>query len=146
MKNGKLILTKENVSVVEQGNLKKFCGNIEGSEDLINLIDTLCEDAKRTKKVHSFMLPKKGDLVLIYYLEVFHTCVLVIIKLPKPDELANSVLLMLSTADPFDLLYNGFHLALENQYSTLTYTYTIDFNKEHNKYEVADVDAEGILK
>jgi negative regulator of sigma E activity len=69
----------------------------------------------------------------------------VVITLPKQDELERDTLLRIVTMNPLDLYINSYHLDCNQSIESLTYNYTIDFNKEHDKYEVVDVDAKGII-
>ena len=145
MKNGKLILTKTNVMTANYETLKELYGRKE-AENFLNLVKIMCDDAKRTKQIKSFMLPEKALTVMIYYLPKVKDCLIELIAFPKPDELVKNALLMLITACPYKLYYNIIELVSNYKYSTLTYNYTITYNKEHDYYEVDDVNVEGILK
>ena len=146
MKNGKLILTKENLMTANYDTLKKLYGGREGTKDFLDLIKMMCDEAKRTKQIKSFMIPKNALTVMIYYLPKVKDCLIELIAFPKPDELVKSVLLMLITESPYNLYYNITQLAGNYRCSTLTYNYTITYNKEHGKYEVKGINTEGILK
>ena len=145
MKYGKLILTKENVMTANYETLKERYGRKE-AENFLNLVKIMCDDAKRTKQIKSFMLPDSALTVMIYYLPKVKDCLIELIGFPKPDESVKNALLMLITADPYKLYYNIIELVSNYKYSTLTYNYNITYNKERNIYEVDDVNVEGILK
>ena len=145
MRNEKLILTRENLMTANYDTLKKLYGDREGTKNFLDLIKMMCDEAKRTKQIKSFMIPKSSLTVMIYYLPKVKDCLIELIGFPKTDELVKSVLLMLITASPYNLYYNITQLA-SNRYSTLIYDYTVTYNKEHGKYEVDDVNVEGILK
>lgn len=146
MKNGKLILTKENVTVTNYDTFEKLFGGHKNLEGIIDLVKMLCEDSKRTKQIKSFTLPKKSLTVVLYYLPKVKECLIELIHLPKSDELASNVLLMLTAESPYNLHYNVLQLASNYKCNTLTYYYTIAYNKEHGKYEVEGINTEGILK
>ena len=97
MKNGKLILTKENVTVTNYDTFEKLFGGHKNLEGIIDLVKMLCEDSKRTKQIKSFTLPKKSLTVVLYYLPKVKECLIELIHLPKSDELASNVLSMLIT-------------------------------------------------
>ena len=148
MKYGKLILTKENVTMVEYKDLKKTFAGQEGSKELFDIAKLFKQYSKETGQFQSCFIPKMSALVLV---TTYKHCTgfvtnVVVITLPKQDELGRDALLRIVAINPFDLYNNAFHLCSNSHIESLTYTYTIDFNKEHNKYEVVDVDAEGILK
>lgn len=148
MKNGKLILTKENVTMVEYKDLKKTFVGQEGSKELFDIAKLFKQYSKETGKFQSCFIPKMSALVLV---TTYKHCTgfvtnVVVITLPKQDELGRDALLRIVAINPFDLYLNSYHLCRNSSIESLTYTYTIDFNKEHNKYEVVDVDAEGILE
>lgn len=149
MKYGKLILTKENVTMVEYKDLKKTFAGQEGSKELFNIAKLFKQYSKETKQFQSCFIPKMSAFVLV---TTYKHCTgfvtnVVVITLPKQDELGRDVLLRMAIINPFDLYNNSFHLCSNSHIESLTYNYTIDLlDKEHNKYEVVDVDAEGILK
>ena len=149
MKNGKLILTKENVTFIEYKDLKKTFAGQEGSKQLFDIAKLFKQYSKETGRFQSCFIPEMSALVLVTtykHCTGFATNV-VVITLPKQDELGRDVLLRIVTMNPFDLYINLYHLTRNSSIESLTYTYTIDqLDKEHNKYEVVDVDAEGILK
>ena len=146
MKNGKLILTKENVTVTNYDTFEKLFGGHKNLEGIIDLVKMLCEDSKRTKQIKSFALPKLSLTVVLFYVPKVKECLIELIHLPKSDELASNVLLMLTTESPYNLHYNVLQLASNYKCNTLTYNYTIAYNKKHGKYEVDDVNVAGILK
>ena len=148
MKNGKLILTKENVTVADYDTLKMIYGGQEGSKEFFDLIDLLKDNASRTKQIQSCMISKTSTLLLVHSFKKKRKVITQVIQisLTKPDRLANSVLLMLATANPTDLWCNSFHLMLSPNCTSLNYNYTIEFNKEHNRYEVADVYEHGVIR
>ena len=148
MKNGKLILTKENLAVADYDTLKMIYGNQEGSKEFFDLIDLLKDNASRTKQIQSCMISKTSTLLLVHSFKKKRKVITQVIQisLTKPDKLANSVLLMLATANPTDLWCNSFHLMLSPNCTSLNYNYTIEFNKEHNRYEVADVYEYGVIR
>lgn len=148
MKNGKLILTKENLAVADYDTLKMIYGSQDGSEEFFNIIDLLKDNSLRTKQIQSCMISKTSTLILVNSFKNKREVVTQVIQisLTKPDKLANSVLLMLATANPTDLWCNSFHLMLSPNCTSLNYHYTIEFNKEHNRYEVADVYEHGVIR
>ena len=149
MKNGKLILTKENVTVVDYKNLKKTFAGQEGSKQLFDIAKLFKQYSKETGQFQSCFIPKMSALVLV---TTYKHCTgfvtnVVVITLPKQDELGRDALLRIVAINPLDLYLNSYHLVRNPHIESLTYNYTIDlFDKEHNKYEVVDVDAKGILK
>ena len=146
MKNGKLILTKENVTVTNYDTFEKLFGGHKNLEGIIDLVKMLCEDSKRTKQIKSFTLPKKSLTVVLFYVPKVKECLIELIHLPKADELANNVLSMLITANPYNLHYSVLQLVSNYKCNTLTYNYTVTYNKERSKYEVEDINIKGILK
>lgn len=146
MKNGKLILTKENVTITNYDTFEKLFGGHKNLEGIVDLVKMLCEDSKRTKQIKSFTLPKMSLTVVLFYVPKVKECLIELIHLPKSDELASNVLSMLITANPYNLHYSVLQLASNYKCNTLTYNYTIAYNKEHGKYEIDDVNVAGILK
>lgn len=149
MKNGKLILTKENVTFVDYKDLKKTFAGQEGSKQLFDIAKLFKQYSKETGRFQSCFIPEMSALVLVttYKHCTGFTTNVVVITVPKQDELGRDALLRIVTMNPFDLYINSYHLCHNSSIESLTYTYTIDqLDKEHNKYEVVDVDAEGILK
>lgn len=149
MKNGKLILTKENVTMVEYKDLKKTFAGQEGSKQLFDIAKLFKQYSKETGQFQSCFIPEMSALVLV---TTYKHCTgfvtnVVVITLPKQDELGRDVLLRLVAINPLDLYLNSYHLCCNSSIESLIYTYTIDqLDKEHNKYEVVDVNVEGILK
>ena len=146
MKNGKLILTKENVTITNYDFLEKRFGGYKKLEGILDIIKMLCEDSKRTKQIKSFALPEMSLTVVLFYVPKVKECLIELIHLPKSDELASNVLSMLITANPYNLHYSVLQLASNYRCNTLTYNYTIAYNKEHGKYEVENINIKGILK
>ena len=148
MKNEKLILTKENVTFVDYKNLKKTFAGQEGSKQLFDIAKLFKQYSKETKQFQSCFIPEMSALVLVTtykHCTGFATNV-VVVTLPKQDELGRDTLLRIVTMNPLDLYINSYHLCCNSSIESLTYNYIIDFNKEHDKYEVVDVDAKGILE
>ena len=146
MKYGKLILTKENVTVTNYDTFEKLFGGHKNLEGIIDLVKMLCEDSKRTKQIKSFALPKKSLTVVLFYVPKVKECLIELIHLPKSDELASNVLSMLITANPYNLHYSVLQLVSNYKCNTLTYNYTVTYNKERGKYEIDDINIKGILK
>ena len=146
MKYGKLILTKENVTVTNYDFLEKRFGGYKKLEGILDIIKMLCEDSKRTKQIKSFALPELSLTVVLFYVPKVKECLIELIHLPKADELTNNVLSMLITANPYNLHYSVLQLVSNYKCNTLTYNYTIAYNKEHGKYEIDDINIKGILK
>lgn len=146
MKNGKLILTKENVTITNYDFLEKRFGGYKKLKGILDVIKMLCEDSKRTKQIKSFALPEMSLTVVLFYVPKVKECLIELIHLPKSDELASNVLSMLITANPYNLHYSVLQLASNYKCNTLTYNYTIAYNKEHGKYEIEDINIKGILK
>ena len=148
MKTQELVLTKENVTIVEYKDLKKTFAGQEGSKQLFDIAKLFKQYSKETGRFQSCFIPKMSALVLV---TTYKHCTgfvtnVVVITLPKQDELGRDALLRIVAINPFDLYLNSYHLSHGPHTESLAYNYTIDFNKEHNKYEVVDVDAKGILK
>lgn len=146
MKYGKLILTKENVTITNYDFLEKRFGGYKKLKGILDVIKMLCEDSKRTKQIKSFALPEMSLTVVLFYVPKVKECLIELIHLPKSDELASNVLSMLITANPYNLHYSVLQLASNYKCNTLTYNYTIAYNKEHGKYEIEDINIKGILK
>lgn len=148
MKNGKLILTKENVTMVEYKDLKKTFAGQEGSKELFDIAKLFKQYSKETGQFQSCFIPKMSALVLV---TTYKHCTgfvtnVVVITLPKQDELGRDALLRIVAINPLDLYLNSYHLIC-GPIESVTYTYTVDLlDKEHNKYEVVDVDVEGTLE
>ena len=146
MKNEKLVLTKENVIITNYDFLEKRFGGYKKLEGILDIIKMLCEDSKRTKQIKSFALPELSLTVVLFYVPKVKECLIELIHLPKADELTNNVLSMLITANPYNLHYSVLQLVSNYKCNTLTYNYTIAYNKEHGKYEIDDINIKGILK
>ena len=148
MKTQELVLTKENVTVVDYKNLKKTFAGQEGSEQLFDIAKLFKQYSKETGRFQSCFIPKMSALVLVTtdkHCTGFVTTV-VVITLPKQDELGRDALLRIVAINPLDLYINSYHLYYNPYIESLIYTYTVELlNREHNKYEVVDVDAEGLL-
>ena len=149
MKTQELVLTKENVTVVEYKDLKKTFAGQEGSKQLFDIAKLFKQYSKETGRFQSCFIPKMSALVLV---TTYKHCTgfvtnVVVVTLPKQDELGRDALLRIVTMNPLVLYFNLYHLVRNSHIESLTYTYTIDqLDKEHNKYEVIDVDAKGILE
>lgn len=149
MKTQELVLTKENVTIVDYKNLKTTFAGQEGSKQLFDIAKLFKQYSKETGRFQSCFIPKMSALVLV---TTYKHCTgfvtnVVVITLPKQDELGRDTLLRIVAINPLDLYLNSYHLCHNSSIESLTYNYTIDlFDKEHNKYEVVDVDAKGILK
>ena len=148
MKTQELVLTKENVTFIEYKDLKKTFAGQEGSKELFDIAKLFKQYSKETGQFQSCFIPKMSALVLVttYKHCTGYATNVVVITLPKQDELGRDVLLRIVTMNPLDLYINSYHLDRNQSIESLTYNHTIDFNKEHNKYEVIDVDAKGISK
>lgn len=146
MKTQELVLTKENVTFIEYKDLKKTFAGQEGSKQLFDIAKLFKQYSKETGQFQSCFIPEMSALVLVttYKHCTGYATNVVVITLPKQDELGRDVLLRIVTMNPLDLYINSYHLDRNSSIESLTYNYTIDFNKEHNKYEVVDVDAKGI--
>ena len=148
MKTQELVLTKENVTFIEYKDLKTTFAGQEGSEQLFDIAKLFKQYSKETGRFQSCFIPKMSALVLV---TTYKHCTgfvtnVVVVTLPKQDELGRDALLRIVAINPFDLYLNLYHLSHAHT-DSLTYTYTIDqLDKEHNKYEVVDVDAKGILE
>ena len=148
MKTQELVLTKENVTIVEYKDLKKTFAGQEGSKQLFDIAKLFKQYSKETGRFQSCFIPKMSAFVLVttYKHCTGYATNVVVVTLPKQDELGRDALLRIVTINPLDLYLNLYHLS-HAHIESLTYNYTIDlFDKEHNKYEVVDVDAKGILK
>ena len=149
MKTQELVLTKENVTIVEYKDLKKTFAGQEGSKELFDIAKLFKQYSKETGRFQSCFIPKMSALVLV---TTYKHCTgfvtnVAVITLPKQDELGRDALLRIVAINPLDLYLNSYHLSHGPHIESLTYNYTIDlFDKEHDKYEVVDVDAKGILK
>lgn len=147
MKNGKLILTQENIAMANYETLKKICGGQDGSKEFFNIVDVLKDASLKYKQIQSCLLPEASTLLLVrsfkegrkVYTQVMQ------IALPKVDKLANKVLLLIARFVPQDLFYKTIDLVFGG-YKTLTYNYIIDFDKNTNEDEITSVDEKGILK
>ena len=148
MKNGKLILTKENIAMANYETLKMVYGGQEGSKQLFDIAKLFKQYSKETGRFQSCFIPKMSALVLV---TTYKHCTgfitkVAVITLPKQDELGRDALLRIVAINPFDLYINLYHLSSNPYIESLTYTYTVDLlDKEHNKYEVVDVDTEGLI-
>ena len=149
MKTQELVLTKENVTFVDYKDLKTTFAGQEGSKQLFDIAKLFKQYSKETGRFQSCFIPKMSALVLV---TTYKHCTglatnVVVITLPKQDELGRDALLRIVAINPLDLYINSYHLCHNSSIESLTYTYTIDqLDKEHNKYEVVDVDAKGILE
>ena len=149
MKTQELVLTKENVTFIEYKDLKTTFAGQEGSKELFDIAKLFKQYSKETGRFQSCFIPKMSALVLV---TTYKHCTgfvtnVVVITLPKQDELGRNALLRIVAINPLDLYLNSYHLVRNSHIESLTYNYTIDlFDKEHNKYEVVDVDTKGILK
>ena len=146
MKNEKLVLTKENVTITNYDFLEKRFGGYKKLEGILDIIKMLCEDSKRTKQIKSFALPEMSLTVVLYYVPNVKESLIELIYLPKANELTKNVLSMLITANPYNLHYSILQLASNHKCSTLTYNYTVAYNKERGNYEIGDIDIKGILE
>lgn len=148
MKTQELVLTKENVTMVEYKDLKKTFAGQEGSKELFDIAKLFKQYSKETGQFQSCFIPKMSALVLV---TTYKHCTgfvtnVVVITLPKQDELGRDALLRIVAINPLDLYLNSYHL-IRGPIESVTYTYTVDLlDKEHNKYEVVDVDVEGTLE
>ena len=148
MKTQELVLTKENVTVVEYKNLKTTFAGREGSKELFDIAKLFKQYSKETGQFQSCFIPKMSALVLV---TTYKHCTgfvtkVAVITLPKQDELGRDALLRIVAINPFDLYFNSHCLSSNPYIESLTYTYTVDqLDKEHNKYEVVDVDTEGLI-
>lgn len=147
MKNGKLILTKENIAMANYETLKMIYGNQDGSKEFFNIIDILKDASLKYGQIQSCLLPEASTLLLVrsfkegrkVYTQVMQ------IALPKVDKLANEVLLLIVRFIPEDLFYKAIDLVFGG-YETLTYNYIINFDKNANEDEVTNISKTGILK
>ena len=148
MKTQELVLTKENVTFVDYKDLKTTFAGQEGSKQLFDIAKLFKQYSKETGRFQSCFIPKMSALVLVTtdkHCTGFMTTV-VVITLPKQDELGRDALLRMVAINPLDLYINSYHLYYNPSIESLIYTYTVELlNREHNKYEVVDVDAEGLL-
>lgn len=147
MKNGKLILTQENIAMANYETLKKVFVGKDGSKEFFNIVDTLKDASLKYKQIQSCLLPEASTLLLVrsfkegrkVYTQVMQ------IALPKVDKLANEVLLLISRFIPEDLFYKAIDLVFGG-YETLTYNYIINFDRNTNEDEVTNISTTGILK
>lgn len=147
MKNGKLILTQENIAMANYETLKKICGGQDGSKEFFNIVDILKDASLKYKQIQSCLLPEASTLLLVrsfkegrkVYTQVMQ------IALPKVDKLANKVLLLIARFEPQELFYKAIDLVFGG-YETLTYNYIVDFDKNTNEDEITSVNKTGILK
>lgn len=148
MKTQELVLTKENVTMVEYKDLKKTFAGQEGSKELFNIAKLFKQYSKETGRFQSCFIPKMSALVLV---TTYKHCTgfvtnVVVITLPKQDELGRDALLRIVAINPLDLYINSHSLIHSSYVQSLIYTYTVNLlNKEHDKYDVVDVNAEGFL-
>lgn len=148
MKTQELVLTKENVTFVDYKDLKTTFAGQEGSKQLFDIAKLFKQYSKETGRFQSCFIPKMSALVLVttYKHCTGYATNVVVITLPKQDELGRDALLRIVAINPLDLYINSFHLN-HGFIESLTYNYTIDLlDKEHDKYEVVDADVEGILE
>ena len=149
MKTQELVLTKENVTFIEYKDLKTTFAGQEGSKQLFDIAKLFKQYSKETGRFQSCFIPKMSALVLV---TTYKHCTgfvtnVVVVTLPKQDESGRDALLRIVAINPLDLYLNSYHLSRGPHIESLTYTYTIDqLDKEHDRYEVVDVDAKGILK
>ena len=147
MKNGKLILTSENIAMANYETLKMVYGGQDGSKEFFNIVDILKDASLKYEQIQSCLLPETSTLLLVrtfkkkrkVYTQTMH------IALPKVDKLANKVLLLIARFVPEDLFYKAIDLVFGG-YETLTYNYIIDFDKNTNEDEITSVSKTGILK
>ena len=147
MKNGKLILTQENIAMANYETLKMVYGGQDGSKEFFNIVDLLKDASLKYKQIQSCLLPETSTLLLVrsfkkgrkVYTQTMQ------IALPKVDKLANKVLLLISRFVPQDLFYKTIDLVFGG-YKTLTYNYIINFDKNTNEDEITSVSKTGILK
>ena len=148
MKTQELVLTKENVTIVEYKDLKKTFAGQEGSKQLFDIAKLFKQYSKETGRFQSCFIPKMSALVLV---TTYKHCTgfvteVIVITLPKQDELGRDALLRIVAINPLDLYINSYHLYYNPHIESLIYTYTINLlNKEHDEYEVVDVNAEGFI-
>lgn len=147
MKTQELVLTKENVTFIDYKDLKTTFAGQEGSKQLFDIAKLFKQYSKETGRFQSCFIPEMSALVLV---TTYKHCSglatnVVVITLPKQDELGRDALLRIVAINPLDLYINSYHLCCNSSIESLTYNYTTDFNKEHNKYEVVDTDTKGIL-
>ena len=147
MKNGKLILTSENIAMANYETLKMIYGGQDGSKEFFDLIDVLEDASLKYKQIQSCLLPETSTLLLVRSFKEGRKVrtQTVQIALPKVDRLANEVLLQLARFAPQDLFYKTFDLVFGG-YKTLTYNYVVDFDKNTNEDEITSVNKTGILK
>ena len=147
MKNGKLILTSENIAMANYETLKTMFDGQDGSKEFFDLIDVLEDASLKYKQIQSCLLPETSTLLLVRSFKEGRKVrtQTVQIALPKVDRLANEVLLQLARFAPQDLFYKTFDLVFGG-FETLTYNYIINFDKNTNRNEVTSVNKTGILK
>ena len=147
MKNGKLILTSENIAMANYETLKTMFGNQDGAKEFFNVVDILKDASLKYKQIQSCLLPETSTLLLVNSFKrkrkVYTQTIQ--IALPKVDKLANKVLLLLARFVPEDLFYKTIDLVCGG-YETVTYNYVIDFDKNTNEDEITIVNKTGILK
>ena len=146
MKNGKLILTKDDMVLIDYNTLKRLYGNDKEAQASIELIDILKEQSTETKAIQSYMNSSTLTMICSRPDDLPALILQINVKNNQPIQLAESALLMIATAATADLFYKSLRVVLEDKFKTLTYDYRIEYSKEHNRYEVADVNDEGILK
>ena len=147
MKNGKLILTSENIAMANYETLKMVYGGQDGSKEFFNIVDILKDASLKYKQIQSCLLPETSTLLLVrsfkkgrkVYTQTMQ------IALPKVDKLANEVLLLIVRFIPEDLFYKAIDLVFGG-YETLTYNYIADFDRNTNEDEITSVSKTGILK
>ena len=148
MKTQELVLTKENVTFIDYKDLKTTFAGQEGSKQLFDIAKLFKQYSKETGRFQSCFIPKMSAFVLVttYKHCTGYATNVVVITLPKQDELGRDALLRIVAINPLDLYINLYHLSRGPHNKSLTYTYTVDLlDKEHNKYEVVDADVEGLF-
>lgn len=147
MKNGKLILTQENIAMANYETLKMIYGGQDGSKEFFNIIDMLKDASLKYEQIQSCLLPETSTLLLVRsFKKKRKVCTQIIqIALPKVDKLVNKVLLLISRFVPQDLFYKTIDLVFGG-YETLIYNYVADFDKNTNEDEITSVNKTGILK
>ena len=83
MKNEKLVLTKENVTITNYDFLEKRFGGYKKLKGILDVIKMLCEDSKRTKQIKSFALPEMSLTVVLFYVPNVKESLIELIYLPK---------------------------------------------------------------
>ena len=105
MKNGKLILTSENIAMANYETLKMVYGGQDGAKEFFNIVDLLKDASLKYEQIQSCLLPETSTLLLVrsfkkkrkVYTQTMQ------IALPKVDKLANKVLLLIARFVPEDL-------------------------------------------